>query len=218
MVGTLLACRGKVRVWPHSWSASLSPGCLINREFSFSTCQYVAVCGWRDVPALRPDQWRRSHYWVMNAGKVVGEGEPAFPKTCCHWLRAASCCYHPCPSPLTPEVSKRPAWIVCNLFHWPQWRVRVFFYCPGGEGWGEIRTTAPQLNHTKSSHKTDTERDVLCSCSHETVHMRWIPKLLYSESLKLITAGDEEVTLLHFHRVTSVIWNPAHQMQFFILL
>lgn len=49
--------------------------------------------------ALRLDQWSKSHYQVMNVGKVVGKGDllPLAPS------------YHTCPSPLTPEVSKRPA-------------------------------------------------------------------------------------------------------------
>lgn len=29
--------------------------------------------------ALGPDQWSKSHYQVMNVGKVMGKGDPTFP-------------------------------------------------------------------------------------------------------------------------------------------
>lgn len=30
--------------------------------------------------ALRPDQWSKSHYQVMNVGVAVGTRDPAFPR------------------------------------------------------------------------------------------------------------------------------------------
>lgn len=157
----------------------------------------------------------------MNVGKGVGEGERAFPKTYHYWLRTLSCCYHPCPSPLTPEVSKRPAWIVCNLSTDLRgvWGLLFFFTALMG-GCGEIRTLALQLNHTKGSNK----RDVDVSSPHATlVHQK---QFTWNEpssqqyhgcytvkcNLKWITAGNQEAELKKREKKTTVslpVWAEA---------
>lgn len=134
---------------PHSCPVSVSPGCLINQELRFGTCQYGRVCGrtghMRCGQALRLDQWSKSHYQVMTACRAWAKG------AVCHWLRPP--CSHTRPSPLTSQVSKRTAWILFDLFADPT-RGEIL----GPHQWGVVEKLVLELlkvNHTEGSKHRD---------------------------------------------------------------
>ena len=63
--------------------------------------------------ALRPNQWTKSHYQAMNAGEVVGKGEPAFPRPAV--IGSGQC--------LAPAMQAQPHWPQRCPKGWPEWCV-----------------------------------------------------------------------------------------------
>ena len=90
--------------------------------------------------ALKQDQWRISLYQVVYVGEVMDEGNQ-LSKDLLPLAKGCDSSYLTHPSPLTPEVSERPFWIVCVTFSAELWAEQGLWE-PWWEGCGEIRTMA----------------------------------------------------------------------------
>lgn len=132
--------------WLWSFYTKLSPGCLINQNLSFGTCQYGGVCGWRDRPAWI---WTLVRLWGLIDGvKVIIRLWMStgwwVKRTCSHWsVKVLLLSSMPIPAdPRSVQMAGlNPAW----PFHWPlRWRGGFYCHCFTA---GVVEKLG--LNHTK---------------------------------------------------------------------
>lgn len=142
----------------------------------------VKLCGRIDGVKVIIRLWMLVRLWVK--GNRLSEDLLPLAEVCVFLLAT-------CPSPLTPEVSNRPAWMVCDLSTDPSYGRGLLV--PHRGGFGEhriwVKQKVPTMSEESSPHSTSTAQHYLwisapywrSTSTWEILHIHIWPQLTYLE-------------------------------------